>query len=258
MKDLLKRSISGIVGVFFLIMIINLGGIYLLSSILVLTILGIREFYKALNSIDIKPVYTIGYIACFALFLNRLNMGMGIGVVLVSLTICLLFMLVFKMNLKIQDITSTMFGIVYIPFLLFYIYDLHDTPYIWLVFLMAFGTDTFAYFIGSNFGKNKLCPKISPKKSVEGSIGGILGSLLITISYSLFMSLDKIGLLIVLGVIVSIISQIGDLAASRIKREVGIKDYGSIMPGHGGVLDRFDSIIISAPIVYYYITYLVI
>ena len=120
-------------------------------------------------------------------------------------------------------------------------------------------TDTFAYFSGYFFGKHKLCPEISPKKTVEGSIGGSLWSVGIVLVYGLLVDKQfgveinyiKLG---VLGVLIAIVSQIGDLTASVIKRKYGVKDYGTIFPGHGGVLDRLDSIIATAPLVYVYIT----
>ena len=132
---------------------------------------------------------------------------------------------------------------------------------VWILFISAWSTDTFAYFSGLTFGKHKLCPAISPKKTVEGSIGGILGCIICTELYAyiiasvnnLEFSWINAGLC---AFTASIISQIGDLAASCIKREHGAKDYGNLIPGHGGVLDRFDSVLFIAPVVYYLIKYL--
>ena len=117
-----------------------------------------------------------------------------------------------------------------------------------LTFIGAWMTDIFAYFCGMAFGKHKLIPDVSPKKTVEGSIGGIVFCVLGYIIYGLIVSncfeVDmNIFALGVFGAIISVVSQIGDLAASLIKREYGIKDYGSLFPGHGGVLDRFDSVL---------------
>jgi phosphatidate cytidylyltransferase len=104
-------------------------------------------------------------------------------------------------------------------------------------------------------GKRKLCPDVSPKKTVEGSIGGIFGSIIGVLLWSYFISSTATAWyqIILLGIVAGVISQIGDLSASLIKRYIGVKDYGKIMPGHGGILDRFDSILFTAPIVYYYI-----
>ena len=114
-------------------------------------------------------------------------------------------------------------------------------------------TDTFAYFSGYLFGKHKLIPKISPKKTIEGSIGGVIGSIVCCIIFGYIFKLDIIQMIII-GGLGSVIAQIGDLFASAIKRYVGIKDYGKLIPGHGGILDRFDSVILVAPFVYYAIS----
>ncbi|MNI47465.1 Phosphatidate cytidylyltransferase [compost metagenome] len=122
----------------------------------------------------------------------------------------------------------------------------------------AFASDTFAYFIGSKFGKTKLCPDISPKKTVEGAIGGILGVMItycvITyIANTYFMMDFNIIYILLAGVIAGISGQFGDLSASAIKRYCKVKDFGNLMPGHGGILDRFDSILFVAPIIYIFL-----
>lgn len=129
-------------------------------------------------------------------------------------------------------------------------------------FVIAFSTDTFAYIIGMLIGKNKLIPRISPNKSVEGAIGGTLFSLIITIIYFYFIDkyYVKINLNITVAMFIifaSVAGQFGDLFASKIKRNVQIKDYANLLPGHGGILDRFDSILFVSPLVYilfYYIS----
>lgn len=124
-----------------------------------------------------------------------------------------------------------------------------------LIFITSWITDCFAYFCGSFFGKHKLIPKISPKKTVEGSIGGTVASAVFTVIYAAVVSAvfdvhANYPVLIVSGILLSVFSQIGDLNASYIKREHGIKDFGTLFPGHGGMLDRFDSVIAVAPFVY--------
>lgn len=121
--------------------------------------------------------------------------------------------------------------------------------YIALVFIAAWTTDIFAYFVGSFFGKHKLAPVVSPKKSIEGAVGGTLGCVLCFLGYGLILNLcfgvehvEYLSLAL-MGLALSVIAQIGDLACSLIKRERGVKDFGRIFPGHGGVLDRFDSIV---------------
>lgn len=109
------------------------------------------------------------------------------------------------------------------------------------IWILSFGTDTFAYLIGVLFGKHKLIPKLSPKKSIEGALGGIFGALLLSWIYFRYLHMDYKLSLILLTLLASVVSQFGDLFASKIKRITGIKDYGKILPGHGGFLDRFDS-----------------
>ena len=124
---------------------------------------------------------------------------------------------------------------------------------VWLIFLTAFGTDIMAYFTGYFLGKHKLCPKISPKKTIEGSIGGVIGSVVLSALFGYFFFERILIHCIIIGIIGGIVSQFGDLTASVFKRKMGIKDYGNLIPGHGGILDRFDSVLFTAPMVYYYI-----
>lgn len=254
MKDLSKRTFSGLIGLILLVYIVLNGGYLLYFSIYILSLVGLREFYKAIENIEIKPVYTIGYATSTALFMNFIMQNRYLDIIITLLILSLLVLIVINKNVSVQDISMTILGIFYIPFLLFHIIYLENTKYIWLVFIIAFGTDTFAYIAGNLFGKNKLCPNVSPKKTIEGSIGGILGSTILLIIYSSYFDLNPMWKMIVLSIICSITSQLGDLAASKIKRISGIKDYGFIIPGHGGVLDRFDSIIFTAPVIYYYIS----
>ena len=175
--------------------------------------------------------------------------------------IAVLFIQVVISNMKtsIKDMMITFFGISYITFFLSFIPLLHGTEngkyLIWFILIAAWGTDTCAYFVGSKFGKHKFT-EISPKKTIEGCIGGTLGSVIIALIYTLainkFAGLDISYIYIALiGFILSILSQIGDLSASSIKRTVGIKDFGNLIPGHGGILDRIDSIIFIAPFAYF-------
>ncbi len=257
MKDLSIRFLSGLIGLIILVIIINIGGIVLAGSILLISIIGIREFYKALHNISIKPIETIGYIGSILLFISAIYPTITLDIVITFIILISLLTIILKKDIDLAGAGLTVFGIIYIPFLLFHIYFLDGTDFIWLVFIIAFGTDTFAYVAGNLFGKNKLCPSLSPKKTIEGSIGGILGSMILTLIYSLYMDLGSIWQLLLLSMVVSAMCQLGDLFASKVKRISGIKDYGFIMPGHGGVLDRFDSIIVCAPLIYYYVYYFI-
>ena len=126
---------------------------------------------------------------------------------------------------------------------------------IWYLIFAAWGTDTFAYAVGRRFGKHKLT-SVSPKKSIEGSIGGTIGSVVVVLIFTYIIknniNIDLSYILVgITTCILSILSQIGDLAASSIKREMDVKDYGNLLPGHGGMLDRIDSLIFIAPFAYF-------
>ncbi len=124
--------------------------------------------------------------------------------------------------------------------------------YLWLAFLGTWASDTFAYFVGSKFGRTKLAPAISPSKTREGATGGLVGCIFTVIVFGNYFNIPLVHLFF-LGLVVGITAPVGDLVQSVIKRYVGIKDSGNFFPGHGGVLDRFDSIMFAVPAVYYYL-----
>lgn len=257
MKELIKRVSSAVIGIILLFFVINQGGLLLSLSIYIVSLIGLWEFYDAIKNINIRPVKYIGFAGATGIFLTTLTSRISLAFIIAIITLFLLIALLIRKDIDLLSVSTTILSIFYIPFFLFHIYKLDGTKYIWLIFIIAFGTDTFAYFSGNLFGKRKLCPKVSPKKTVEGSIGGILGSILLSVIFSIYFNLSPIWKIVILSFIASAISQMGDLVASKIKRMAGIKDYGFIMPGHGGVLDRFDSILFTAPLIYYYIVYFI-
>ena len=248
------RVIAGLLLVPLFILII-LGGapLYVGESIIISIALG--EFYKAFEQKDIKPLPYIGYaFSIYLLIKNYLQLPISYTYTLIFILFLISIIPILQVKRNIIDIIVTFFGIFYVAVLIdFIILTMDDflrgNIYIWLIFIIAFMTDTFAYFSGYLFGKHKLIPKVSPKKTIEGSIGGILGSTLMCIAFGYYFNID-LRVIIFLGLFGSIVAQIGDLFASSIKRYVGIKDYGKLIPGHGGILDRFDSVILVAPFVY--------
>lgn len=151
----------------------------------------------------------------------------------------------------------SMFCFIYGPIMLSFIYLTRCLEKglfaVILIFICSWGCDTAAYCVGMLFGKHKLAPVLSPKKSIEGGIGGIVGSIILGILLGLFLvkcPLNEVWMYAVISAVGAVISQIGDLAASGIKRNENIKDYGRLIPGHGGVMDRFDSVIFTAPVIY--------
>ena len=166
---------------------------------------------------------------------------------------------------NIADAAITIFGGFYVMFFISYfvkIRDLDGGVYLFFLALVgAVATDTFAYFIGKAIGKKKLIEAISPHKTVAGSVGGFVGNILVLTIYGIVLWYTGAyrGLPIyhyaIIGAVTGVVSQIGDLAASAIKRYVGIKDFGKIIPGHGGILDRIDSYLFAIPVVYYYLLF---
>lgn len=258
MNDLGVRVFSGVLGLLFLIFVIIKGGLFLSFSIFAISTIGLLEFYKAMRAMSYKPIMIIGLVGNIFMFLSTIYSSIGLDFIITLLIILSLMGLLFKNELSLADIGVTILGFIYVPFMLFHISFLDGTKYIWLIFIIAFGTDTFAYFVGSLLGRHKLCPSISPNKSIEGAVGGILGSLILVIVYSIFFRIEPIWLMSIMAVIASILSQMGDLVASRMKRLAKIKDFGKLIPGHGGIIDRFDSIIFTSPVIYYFISHFII
>ncbi len=259
MKDLKVRTISGLIGIAILIGVILLGGQFLGISILILSLIGLREFYQALENIEYKPFYLVGSLISIGIYLSivfseiiNLEFVMILGILLLLAS----YLLDDKLEFKIHDLGITLLGALYIPLSLFHIYMLDGNLAIWLIFLIPFGSDTFAYFVGNLFGKRKLSPTISPNKSVEGAIGGVFGSVALSLIFNHYLWQGPAWKFILIGALGSVVSQMGDLIASKIKRTCHIKDYGDLIPGHGGVMDRFDSVLFSGPLIYYAVVYL--
>ncbi len=263
MSETKVRIISSIIGIPLLIAIILFGGVPFRIALTILCLIGVYEFYQAVNK-DLKPINNIGYLfsIIFLIFLYDFTLTKFYIFISLFLLVLLITMILSHPKFDIRDVENTYIGFFYVCFLLSHIALVRELPdgkiYVWLIFITAWGSDTGAYFAGRKFGKHKLAPVLSPKKTIEGSIGGILLSALLSVVYGVimnnFMGNDIFQVMVkfaVIGVLGSIVGQIGDLTASSIKRSTGIKDFGRIIPGHGGVMDRFDSVLFTAPMVYY-------
>ena len=245
-----------------LIIVLFLGGIYLKILIMALSIVGLYEFYSVVKKKGINPISIIAYILCVTyyifLFMGKIDFG-SIFLIIIFAIFIMLSIPVVNVKYNFIDIAITILGYIYIPIFFSFIVLVYDKNFgsylVWLIFISAWLCDTTAYYIGRYFGKNKLCPKVSPKKTVEGAIGGLIGSAIGCGVYGFILSFIGISIpifnFILIGLFCGVFCQLGDLVASSIKRYVGIKDYGKLIPGHGGVLDRFDSVILVAPFVYY-------
>lgn len=254
-----QRCLTGaIIGVVFIALLL-LSGTIIFNIVMALLCAGAAfEILSCTKQLGRGIVSIPSILFCFAVpFVARLSYGY-ISIFVVVLMFWCFFVSVFTNDhINTQSISVTFACTMYVGVCF---YSLTKIRYVEqnglllliLVFVGAWSTDVFAYFTGRFFGKHKLIPKISPKKTVEGAVGG---ALCCAASYLLFGFITQIALqrtpsyavIFIIGIIVSIIAQLGDLTMSAIKRNYGIKDYGTIFPGHGGVLDRFDSILAIAP-----------
>ena len=258
-----KRVITSLVLLPFLLFFVVMGGWYLKAAVAVIMILAEDEICTALSKKRSAPHF-VAY-AFTLLFIVFVRPEMGVIVffsVIVLLMLVLAAMLVFGYEkISVTDCFTAFFSFFYVAVMISTVFLVrmgsHGDVFVWLIFISAWGCDTGALFVGKAFGKHKLAPKLSPKKSVEGAIGGTLIATGIAAIYaaiiSNFYQIDDINFLLFSVVTVffaSISGQIGDLTASAIKRHANIKDFGKIFVGHGGIMDRFDSIVLSAPTVF--------
>ncbi|MCL2500384.1 MAG: phosphatidate cytidylyltransferase [Defluviitaleaceae bacterium] len=272
MSSILKRVLTSVVGLPLVIFLVHMGGFFLLVVCALLALVGLRELYLAFGKTD-KPIHMAGYLATVGYYIAIHYFGPGYWL-LISLTLFIIAvqtcLVLFFRHLPLEDAVVTVYGFLYVPFLLSFILLVRDhealgTFYVWLIFTSSFGCDTFAYITGMTLGKRKLTNTPSPSKSVEGIVGGIAGATLVGFLFGLFvvrfLNVEFEGNFIVNATVISLFgsgfSIIGDMAASAIKRHTKIKDFGNIFPGHGGFLDRADSIIVVAPIVYLVVNLLI-
>lgn len=283
------RIISGTVAAAILFAIMQLPPFIVGLAVFIVSLISLYEFYQCVRKVSFNPIRTIGFFISAVFFLYLIGSAFVketgdfflknlykavfrqevIYLFIYLVTVCLLLQLVFRhKTFKLKDVAVTLLGIAYIPFLISFVFmvRLLDNGYefTWLIMIGTFSTDIFAYFIGKFFGKRKLVPEISPNKTVAGGIGGISGSILCTALFGILYINGISGVHLntihypILGIICGVTAQLGDWAASAIKRNVGIKDFGHIMPGHGGLLDRIDSLLFTAPTVYFYINFFIL
>ena len=257
------RILTGLIGFPIVAAILILGNKYIIDALFsIVMIISLYEYFNAVGK-KYKVVKALGYIiALYIPFIHVIptEITLKMLTILIPSIIAILFIKVIasKMEVNFNDISIELFGILYIIGFTVFIPMLYASDngklFIWYIFLTAWGTDTFAYAIGMKFGKHKLTV-VSPKKSIEGCIAGIVGAVVIAIIYTVAMNsiynLEYSYVLIgIITVILSIAGQLGDFAASSIKRYVDIKDYSNLIPGHGGMLDRIDSLMFLAPYAY--------
>lgn len=260
------RLISGIVLVIIAALLLYFGGPVLLCGLTVVSLIGVYELNKIVgcekNALGIiSYIFTVAYyFISYAARETGADVVPAIFFVIYLMLLMIIYVAAFP-KFNSNQVMMVFFGLFYVGVMLSYIFRirmLDDGYLVWLVFLASWGCDTCAYAVGMLIGKHKMSPRLSPKKSVEGAVGGVAGSALLGMIFALIFKEQLISVLpnpifdcAIICIIGSLISMTGDLAASAIKRNNDIKDYGKLIPGHGGILDRFDSVIFVAPGIFY-------
>lgn len=265
-----KRLLTGIIGFPIVLAVLVLANKYVIDVVMaIVAIISIYEYSKCAKNKEIKVVSWLGYLSCLLIAVAHIlptNLIVLIIAIGYPLLIFALFLHVIFSDMKItfKDITFSLFGYLYIiGFIMFFVliygtekfsWNLTGKIAIWYVLFASWGTDTCAYFIGKNFGKHKFS-KVSPNKTIEGCIGGMIGAIVSGIIFTFCIN-QYLGTYVpyhfatIVLAILSIIGQLGDFSASVVKRYFEVKDYSNLFPGHGGMLDRIDSIIFTAPFAY--------
>ena len=261
-NNFLKRTATIIIGVFLSFLTIFWKGFPFFIIIIIIALLGLKELYSIAHKLGYRPSYILGSVLTFYFItitvydIYCLNYYIENIIITFFIILTFIFQLFKKDYSKVlAEISITIFGSIYLGYLLSFMLKIKDLPngnyYLISLLIITWANDTGAYLIGTKFGKNKIFPKISPKKTIEGSIGGIIFSIAGTFALKNWLNLT-FNELLSLGLIISIIAQLGDLFESVLKRGSGIKDSGTLIPGHGGILDSLDSLIFTAPVFYYY------
>lgn len=261
------RLISGVLLVLVAILVVSSGGSILFITTGMISLIGLYELYHVIK-IEKDILGMIGYLTVISYY-GLLWFDGHNYIVLMAIAALMVMMSAYVFTFpkyKLEQISIAFLGVFYVSIMLSYLYQVRmmiDGVYlVWLVFISSWGCDTCAYCFGMLFGKHKLAPVLSPKKSIEGAVGGVFGATVLGLLYGIVFGryMDEVAnpqLACALAcAIASMISQIGDLAASGIKRNYNVKDYGHLIPGHGGILDRFDSMLFTAPAIFFALTFL--
>jgi len=264
----LKRWITGLIALPFLIFLVYKGGVLFTILISIAGLVALWEYYRIVFNGEDKPISNIillwGYGINFAIIWSTFLVGPNLSLSVIGLNlivVALISLFQFKTDQTVLDVViKQLQGIIYIPVLLSFLVLIREgsSGMIWVFVLLAviFAGDTGAYYVGSYLGRHKLSPAVSPGKTIEGSIGGLAVNLVLGgIAKYLFLSGLPWGLSLLFFLAVGIAGQVGDLFESELKRSSGIKDSGGILPGHGGILDRIDALLFASPVAYIFIEY---
>ena len=273
---MLTRIISGIIGMIIATGVIQMGGTVFVGVSLLLACLAWREYVNAFMHKEYNiPLFWGIFMIAFIILSGYLMQNVMFGII-VAIFVSFMNTIFNHKHFSIIDAIITLAGTVYIAVPFYHLVMLRSIEdnviltsnsilgdfsvgciLIWLTFIGTWASDSFAYFVGCSIGKHRLCPEISPKKSIEGFVGGIVGAMLCVGALGSYFNFDLV-IMLIMGALIAIIGTFGDLVESCIKRYVGIKDSGTLIPGHGGVLDRFDSLLFTAPLVYYIAIFLLV
>lgn len=271
---MLARVLTALVGIPVTVALIFYpGGLPFAVAAGVVAAIGAMEFYSGVGKSGARPVAWAGLLGSVGFVVAaRMHDHPRTGIVLAG-SLALLLALSFLTELlrrdraPVNNIGATVLGVVYVGWLLSHLVLLRSLPgefairsvsaeagawLVMLAFLCTWACDTSAYFVGRSYGTTRLAPSLSPNKTVEGSVAGFVGSMLMAMVFGAVVLGIPAGHALAVGVMFGVLCQFGDLAESAIKRDAGVKDLGSVVPGHGGVLDRFDSMLFAGPALYYY------
>lgn len=266
---MLIRIIVGAVGIALAALVIETGGTVFALAVLALAVIGWIEYTQAMAAGGAGSANITGIVAMVLLWgcawLGNAEEFMAVSVFVVLAV--LLETVLFRAAFAFDEAAFSIAGIFYIGLPLSHLVMLRmidgesmasplgdfsvGCALVWIMFIGTWASDTFAYFVGSAIGRHKLCPTISPNKTVEGFLGSLVGTSAAVAGLGAFFSLSVFSMA-ALGFFIAVFATLGDLVESVLKRHVGIKDSGRLIPGHGGVLDRFDSVLFTAPFVYYF------
>lgn len=255
------RVITAIIGIPLLLGVLHLGGIYWKTFFALVALLAFYEFARMMVNVKLEPLFIPGLLLLLLLlFKPTPYLFPGIFAILV---LTVVFAILKYPAINITNLSITLFGASYIGFLLSYTMDIIALPQPFLLILLAliltWASDTGAYCAGKLWGRHKMIPGLSPNKTWEGAGGGLVLSAVVALAFFFITDMHEVNIAyaLALGVSASILAQFGDLFISGLKRYFQVKDSGKILPGHGGILDRFDSFLLVVPLVYYYAIYMV-
>ncbi len=262
-RTIKQRILTALIALPLLILCVLYASPVLFGGVIcVICALGLHEFYRmglpTSRRLEASLSVATGVLLCAGLIFAVDSPLALAGPVFSVIFLALLYLFRFQDMQQVgRDMAVSMLGLLYVPLLLAHAGLLRLLPdgrdWIFLVLLIVMASDTLAYFVGKTWGRRRLYEAVSPKKSIEGAVGGLAGSLIGALVCKLwFFSELSLMDVVLLGIGVGIFSQLGDLIESLLKRSFGVKDSGTIIPGHGGILDRLDSLLLAFPITYYY------